>query len=91
MTDFKKYVKEHMQIHSVPFFDVKIDLGEKNRQRIEEPRFFPGCVDLCFNFSGIVGLQKLLRNRCFFAHIVCDYSISRLKNKWPAFEGWSLI
>lgn len=36
MTDFKKYVKDNMTIHSVPFFDVKIDLGEKNRQRIEE-------------------------------------------------------
>ena len=36
MTDFKKYVKDNMNIHTVPFFDVKLDLGEKNRQRIEE-------------------------------------------------------
>jgi ribosome-binding factor A len=36
MTDFKKYVKDNMNIHTVPFFDVELDLGEKNRQRIEE-------------------------------------------------------
>jgi ribosome-binding factor A len=36
MTDFKNYVKENMRISTVPFFDVKLDMGEKNRQRIEE-------------------------------------------------------
>jgi ribosome-binding factor A len=36
MTDFKRYVKDNMSIHSVPFFSVELDFGEKNRQRIEE-------------------------------------------------------
>ena len=36
MTDFKQYVKENMHIHTVPFFSVELDFGEKNRQRIEE-------------------------------------------------------
>jgi ribosome-binding factor A len=36
MTDFKKYVKDNMSIHSIPFFSVELDYGEKNRQRIEE-------------------------------------------------------
>ena len=36
MTDFKKYVKDNMNIHTVPFFSVELDLGEKNRQRVEE-------------------------------------------------------
>ncbi len=36
MTDFKKYVKDNMNIHTVPFFAVELDFGEKNRQRIEE-------------------------------------------------------
>lgn len=36
MTDFKKYVKDNMHIHTVPFFAVELDYGEKNRQRIDE-------------------------------------------------------
>lgn len=36
MTDFKKYVKENMHIHSIPHFSVELDYGEKNRQRIDE-------------------------------------------------------
>ena len=36
MTDFKKYVKDNMHIHSIPYFSVELDLGEKNRQRIDE-------------------------------------------------------
>lgn len=36
MTDFKKYAKENLNMKSIPFFDVKLDIGEKNRQRIEE-------------------------------------------------------
>jgi len=34
--DFKQYVKEKAPLGRVPFFDFEIDLGEKNRQRIEE-------------------------------------------------------
>ena len=36
MSDFKQYLKEKMRIKAIPFFDVKIDVGEKNRRRIEE-------------------------------------------------------
>jgi len=32
---FKEYVTENSRIARVPFFDVKIDTGEKNRQRID--------------------------------------------------------
>lgn len=34
--DFRKYVSEHLRVMYVPFFEVAIDQGEKNRQRIEE-------------------------------------------------------
>lgn len=33
---FREYVKEKAPLGRVPFFDFQIDLGEKNRQRIEE-------------------------------------------------------
>lgn len=36
MTDFKKYAKEHLHMKGIPFFNVELDLGEKNRQRIDE-------------------------------------------------------
>lgn len=36
LSDFKQYVFEHMRIGHVPFFEVAIDKGEKNRQRIDE-------------------------------------------------------
>ncbi len=36
LTDFKRYVMDHSRIGHVPFFDVAVDKGEKNRQRIEE-------------------------------------------------------
>lgn len=36
LTDFKKYVQDRSRIGHVPFFEVAIDVGEKNRQRIEE-------------------------------------------------------
>ena len=36
MTDFKRYVMEKMRIRAIPFFDVAIDYGEKNRQIIED-------------------------------------------------------
>lgn len=36
LTDFKEYVKSHSKIQRIPFFDVAIDKGEKNRQRLDE-------------------------------------------------------
>lgn len=36
MGDFKKYLKDHMRLKLIPFFGVELDIGEKNRQRIEE-------------------------------------------------------
>ena len=36
LTDFKEYVQQHSRIARIPFFDVHIDKGEKNRQRIDE-------------------------------------------------------
>lgn len=36
LTDFKHYVQEHSRLGRIPFFDVRIDTGEKNRQRIDE-------------------------------------------------------
>lgn len=35
-SEFREYVKKNSQIGLVPFFDFDIDLGEKNRQRIDE-------------------------------------------------------
>lgn len=35
-SEMREYLKEHMQTKNVPFIDVKIDLGEKNRQKIDE-------------------------------------------------------
>jgi ribosome-binding factor A len=36
LSDFREYVRTNSRIGRVPFFDVEIDIGEKNRQRIEE-------------------------------------------------------
>ena len=36
LTDFKEYVKERSRISRIPFFEVSIDRGEKNRQKIDE-------------------------------------------------------
>ncbi len=36
MTDFKHYAKENMNLKIITYFHVELDLGEKNRQRIEE-------------------------------------------------------
>lgn len=36
LSDFREYVKEKSRISRIPFFEVKIDIGEKNRQRIDE-------------------------------------------------------
>jgi len=34
-SEFKEFVKGHARIGKIPFFDFKIDKGEKNRQKIE--------------------------------------------------------
>lgn len=34
--DLREYVHEHSRIARLPFFEVRIDKGEKNRQRIDE-------------------------------------------------------
>lgn len=36
LTEFRQYVMEKSRIGHVPFFEVAIDVGEKNRQRIDE-------------------------------------------------------
>lgn len=36
LSDFREYVKKNSRIARIPFFEVKIDVGEKNRQRIDE-------------------------------------------------------
>ena len=36
LTDFRNFVQENSRIACIPYFEVKIDIGEKNRQRIEE-------------------------------------------------------
>ena len=35
-TDFRAYVKKNSYLHPIPVVDFAIDLGEKNRQRIDE-------------------------------------------------------
>jgi len=34
--DFREFFKSRIKLKTVPFFDFKIDMGEKYRQRIEE-------------------------------------------------------
>ena len=36
LSDFREFVQNNSRIARVPFFDVKIDIGEKNRRRIDE-------------------------------------------------------
>ncbi len=36
LTDFKEFVKDNSRLARIPFFEVKLDVGEKNRQRIDE-------------------------------------------------------
>ncbi len=36
LRNLREYVKTHEKLLNIPFFDYKIDKGEKNRQRIEE-------------------------------------------------------
>jgi len=35
-SDFKEFVKKESRLGRIPFFDFHIDVGEKNRQRIDE-------------------------------------------------------
>ena len=35
-TDFRAYLKKHARLHPIPVVDFAIDLGEKNRQRVDE-------------------------------------------------------
>lgn len=34
-TDFRDFFKNHIKLKTLPFFDFKIDTGEKHRQKIE--------------------------------------------------------
>ncbi len=36
LTDFKHYFMERARIQRIPFFEVFLDRGEKNRQRLDE-------------------------------------------------------
>ena len=36
LTEFRQHVMENSRIGHVPFFEVAIDVGEKNRQRIDD-------------------------------------------------------
>jgi ribosome-binding factor A len=35
-SDFREYIKGHALLHPIPFVDFAIDIGEKNRQRVDE-------------------------------------------------------
>ena len=35
-SDFRDYLKEKTTMHPVPTVDFELDLGEKNRQRVDE-------------------------------------------------------
>lgn len=35
-TDLRTHVKKQLQIKAIPFFEIEIDFGEKNRQHIDE-------------------------------------------------------
>lgn len=34
--DLREYVKKHLPIKNIPFISAELDLGEKNRQKIDE-------------------------------------------------------
>ena len=36
LTDFKAFVQDNSRLARIPFFEVAIDKGEKNRQRLDE-------------------------------------------------------
>ncbi|MCK5027631.1 MAG: ribosome-binding factor A [Candidatus Pacebacteria bacterium] len=35
-TDLRTYIKKNLPLKHIPFFEIEIDEGEKNRQRIDE-------------------------------------------------------
>lgn len=35
-SDFREYLKSHTKLHPIPTVDFEIDLGERNRQRVDE-------------------------------------------------------
>jgi ribosome-binding factor A len=35
LSEFREYVMKHSRVQRVPFFEVRIDSGEKNRQRMD--------------------------------------------------------
>ncbi|OGG75318.1 hypothetical protein A3A41_01515 [Candidatus Kaiserbacteria bacterium RIFCSPLOWO2_01_FULL_54_22] len=35
-SDFREYLRKHARLHPIPVVDFLIDLGEKNRQRVDE-------------------------------------------------------
>ena len=35
-SDLRRYVMKHMPVKVIPFFEVEIDYGEKNRQHVDE-------------------------------------------------------
>ena len=35
-SDLREYIKKHTDFRRLPFIDIEIDLGEKNRQHIDE-------------------------------------------------------
>jgi ribosome-binding factor A len=35
-SDLREYVKKHIRIKHIPFFEIEIDKGEKSRQKIDE-------------------------------------------------------
>lgn len=35
-SEFRSYVSDNIKMRKIPFFDFEIDLGEKNRQKVDE-------------------------------------------------------
>jgi ribosome-binding factor A len=46
LSDFREYVNEHARMMRVPYFDVAVDEGEKNRQKIEDISIRTGAGNL---------------------------------------------
>ncbi len=36
LSEFREYVKKNSRIQRIPFFEARLDTGEKNRQRMDE-------------------------------------------------------
>ena len=36
LNEFRQYVQDNSRLGRIPFFDVQIDVGEKNRQKIDD-------------------------------------------------------